>query len=75
MESDLEADFICTIHDSLVVDTPTKNVYTISMMLRDSIEATPNLCEQWFDYKFSLPIWCEIQVGPNKQEMEEIKWR
>jgi DNA polymerase-1 len=72
-ESELEGEFICTIHDSLVVDTPRKNVYTISSMLRDSIEATPRLCKEIFNYDFSLPLTCEILVGPNKFNMEEYK--
>lgn len=73
-ESGLEAKFICTIHDSLVVDTPEKNWYTISVMLKDSIEAVPDLCRKHFQYDFSLPMWCEIQVGPNKLHMEEVKF-
>lgn len=73
-ESGLEGEFICTVHDSLVVDTPTKNVYNICVMLKESIEATPRLCKEWFDYEFSLPIWCEIQTGMNKRDMVEFKF-
>lgn len=69
----LEGEFICTVHDSLVVDTPSKNVYNICTMLKDSIEATPRLCREWFNYEFSLPIWCEISVGPNKKDMVEYQ--
>lgn len=71
--SGLEAKFICTVHDSLVVDTPEENVYNISKMLKESIEYVPTACRECFDYEFSLPIWCEIQVGPNKFDMKEIK--
>lgn len=73
-QSGLEGEFICTVHDSLVFDTPSKNCYNIGMLLKDSIEYTPTLCKQWFDYDFSLPIWCEIQVGPNKFDMTEFKF-
>lgn len=72
--SGLEAKFIQTIHDSLVVDSPKENVYNICMMLKDSIEATPKLCKEWFGYDFSLPIWCEIQSGPNKFDLTEVKF-
>jgi len=72
-ESDIEAKFICTVHDSLVVDTLEKNVYTISMMLKESIEAVPLLCKSTFGYAMQLPLTCEIQAGPNKRDMEEIK--
>jgi DNA polymerase I-like protein with 3'-5' exonuclease and polymerase domains len=71
--SGLPADFICTVHDSLVVDTPDELCYNISTMLKDSIELVPTLCRQEFDYEFKLPIWCEISVGPNKRDLQEIK--
>lgn len=72
--SGLEAKFIQTIHDSLVVDSPTTEVKQVCTMLKESIEKTPELCYQWFDYKFSLPIWCEVQVGKNKFDMKEFVW-
>lgn len=72
-ESGLEAKFIQTIHDSLVVDVDNdpEVCYTISIMLKNSIEKVPELCKQEFDYEFSLPIWCEIQQGMNKSDMIE----
>lgn len=73
-KSGLEAKFIQTIHDSLVVDTPEKNLYNISLMLKECIEDTPKLVKEWFDYDFSLPIWCEILVGPNKADLKEFKF-
>lgn len=66
--------FTQTIHDSLVVDCEDDLWYTISMMLKESIELVPTLCRYHFDYEFKLPIWCEIQSGPNKADMQEIKF-
>jgi DNA polymerase I-like protein with 3'-5' exonuclease and polymerase domains len=71
-ESGLEAVMISTIHDSIVVDTPSKNVYNIRDMLKTSIEAVPALCKRVWDYEFSLPLTCEIQAGPNKKDMKDI---
>lgn len=71
-ESGLEGEFIQTIHDSLVVDTPEKNVYNISKMLKESVETTHIMCKKWFDYELRLPLMCEIKVGPNKADMVEI---
>lgn len=75
-ESGLPALFIQTIHDSLVVDVDNdpEVCYTISMMLKDSIEKVPELCKREFEYEFSLPIWCEIQQGMNKSDMTEVKF-
>lgn len=72
IDSGLEGLFVGTIHDSLVVDTPEKNVYNISRMLKDSIESVPKLCKEHWDYDFNLPLTCEIMVGKNKKDMEEI---
>lgn len=72
-DSGLEAKLISTIHDSIVVDTPSKNVYNISKILKQSIEEVPQLCKRTFNYDFKLPMTCEIQAGPNKLQMEEIK--
>lgn len=70
--SGMEGYFVCTVHDSLVYDVPSKNVQQIAQILKDSIEHTPALCEEWFDYQFSLPVWCEILAGQNKFDMKEI---
>lgn len=72
-ESGLEFKIVGTIHDSIVVDTPSKNCYTISMILKNAVENVPNLCRTHFGYDFSLPLTCEIQTGKNKLEMEEFK--
>lgn len=73
MDSGIEAQLISTIHDSIVVDTPAKNVYNISKILKQSIEEVPSLCNKVFGYEFKLPLTCEIQAGPNKKQMEEVK--
>lgn len=63
---------ISTIHDSIVVDTPKENVYNVGKILKESIEAVPNLCEEIWGYDFSLPLTAEITAGMNKKHMEEI---
>lgn len=72
-DSGLEHKLICTIHDSIVVDTPSKNCYNIAKILKQSIEEVPSLCHKVFGYDFKLPLTCEIQAGSNKKDMKEIK--
>jgi DNA polymerase I-like protein with 3'-5' exonuclease and polymerase domains len=72
-ESGLEGKFIQTIHDSLVVDTPSKNVNQIAKMLQDAIAKVPELCYTNWKYKFSLPLTSEVQVGMNKRNLEDYK--
>lgn len=71
-ESGLEGEFICTIHDSLVYDVPEKNVDATVRILRESIDKVPELCYTNWNWKFSLPLLCEISVGPNKFDMVEV---
>jgi DNA polymerase I len=70
-ESGLEALMVGTIHDSLIVDTPEKNCYTVCTLLKQAVEAVPRLCLETFNYPFSLPLTCELQVGKNKRDMRE----
>lgn len=72
-EISFEADFVSTVHDSIVVDTPAKNVYNIAMLLKQAVEDVPRLCREIWNYNFVLPLTCEVQAGPNKADMEEIK--
>lgn len=71
-ETDVECLLISTIHDSIVADTPTKNIEIVGRILNESIEAVPQLCKQVFGYDFSLPLTSEVQYGMNKREMKDL---
>ncbi len=71
--SGLEGKFICTVHDSLVVDCPSKNVAPVAKMLSEAVAKVPEMCYNIWSYKFSLPVTSEILVGPNKRDMIEFK--
>jgi len=64
---------VSTIHDSIVVDTPEENVYNIGTILKESIEAVPQLCRDIWKYDFSLPLTCEVSAGPNKKDMKLLE--
>lgn len=72
-ESGLEALLNCTIHDSIVVDAPSKNVVPVAHILQQSVEDVPRLCKQVWNYDFSLPLTCELSSGPNKRDLKELK--
>lgn len=71
-ESGLECLLISTVHDSIVADTPERNVSDVGKILFDSIESVPRLCKQVFGYDFKLPLTSEVQFGRNKKSMEEL---
>ena len=73
-ETGLEALFVQTIHDSIVVDCPNENVPIIARCLKEAVEAVPQLCKTHFNYVFNLPLTCEIQTGPNKLDMKDFVW-
>ena len=71
-QSGMEGEFICTIHDSLVYDVPEKNVIQTVEILKRTIAKVPEMCYNIWNYKFSLPLLCEVQVGPNMSDMKEV---
>ena len=71
-ESKLKADFICTIHDSIVVDTPSDCVEQVGRILLESVWRVPMLCKQVWNYNFKVPLFAEVQAGINKKEMHEL---
>ena len=73
-ESGLEYKLISTIHDSIVADAPESVAKDVGKILYDSIEYVPTLCKQVFGYEFKLPLTSEVQIGPNKKDMIEIKF-
>jgi DNA polymerase-1 len=70
--SGIPALFVGTIHDSLVADSPEEYVLDVAKMMKTSVEKVPALCKQHYGYDFSLPMTCELKIGPNKLDMEEI---
>lgn len=71
-EAGIPALFVGTIHDSLVFDVPEQYVMQTAIIVNQCIEAIPELSEKHYGYRLSLPIFCEIQVGPNKKDMEDL---
>jgi DNA polymerase I-like protein with 3'-5' exonuclease and polymerase domains len=68
--SGLTALLVSSIHDSLVVDSPTEVCYNICKILKESIQDIPMNFERLFGVPFNLPIRSEITIGPNKKDME-----
>ena len=60
---------VCTIHDSIVVDTPSHNLDAVAKILLQCVQSVPALCKKVWDYDFDLPLTAEVQYGKNKGEM------
>lgn len=68
-----ESLMICTVHDSLVGDAPEHEWEQMAKIFYESIAKIPEMCYNIYNYKFSLPITSEIQVGKNKNQLEDYK--
>ncbi len=69
-DSGLEYKLVSSVHDSIVVDTPLKNVYNICILMKQAVETVPENFHKLFGIPFDLPLNCEIKVGPNLKQME-----
>lgn len=72
-EANLEAKLIGSIHDSIISDCPAEVVEQVGAILLKSVESVPRLVKQIWNYTFSLPLTAEVQCGPNKFDLEELK--
>lgn len=70
-EAGIEALLVMTVHDSLVVDTPSKNIDLVARLITKAIDNCPRMCYTNWSHTFSLPLTCEVSVGPSKAELEE----
>lgn len=64
---------VSSVHDSIVVDTPSDNVYNVCSLMKQSVETVPENFHKLFGVPFDLPLECEIKVGPNLKNMEKYE--
>lgn len=65
---------ISSVHDSIVVDAPKESMDEIVALFHEVFNDGPKLFEQWFGVKFNLPLQCEVSVGPNMCDLEEVNY-
>lgn len=68
----LQAKLIMTVHDSIVVDCPKEEVDIIVKLFYEVFEDAPKLFKAWFGKEFNLPLRCEVSVGPNMSDLEDV---
>lgn len=69
-----DALFVNTVHDSLVVDTPSPDAGRVLEIMYDVVHRqTFEMFNRLFTYKLTLPIRGEIFYGPNQSDLTE--WR
>ena len=69
----VQCDFISTVHDSIILDTPKDNVANVLQVINDVWRDIPKNFEVLFKVPFDLPCRCEYKVGENWGNTQEIK--
>jgi len=72
-ESGLEGKLISTVHDSIVLDAPEKNVVPATIMIHETFRDLPKNISKTFGIDWNLPLLCEVGAGPNMKDLTEVK--
>jgi DNA polymerase-1 len=67
----LKSKLICTVHDSIVIDSPTSEVDEICDTVEGVWKDIPLNFHRLFGVQFDLPLNVEIQVGSNWGNLQE----
>lgn len=63
---------VSTVHDSIVVDSPDELVQEIVNLFHQVFDdLVPNI-KRMFGVDWNVPMACEVNVGPNEKDMEEV---
>ena len=69
----IQCDFISTVHDSIILDTPKDNVANVLQVINDVWRDIPKNFEVLFKVPFDLPCRVDCKVGENWGNTQEIK--
>lgn len=69
----LRSKLICTVHDSIVVDSPRGEIDEIVTVVNEVWKDIPRNFNRLFGVEFDLPLRCEILVGNDWGNLEEYK--
>lgn len=70
--ADIKADFISTVHDSLVWDTTEEFLVPIRDICDQVFADIPKNIKRLFGYEWTVPMACEAKYGPNMKEMSKF---
>lgn len=73
MEMKLRSLLVSTVHDSVLLDTHPDSVWEITRLIFQVFKDAPTQFERLFKVPFTLPLKCELTIGPNWGNMIECK--
>lgn len=68
----LSAKLLATVHDSVLLDVPSKEIDTTVELLHNVASDVPKNFQRLFGVPYNLPFLVECEVGNNYQQMESI---
>lgn len=71
-KSGIEGKLINTVHDSIVIDCPSKEVDKVVALTNEVFRDLPGNINKMFGVDFNLPVKVEIAVGPNQKDLKEL---
>ena len=72
MSSNLEGKLISTVHDSIVLDVPEKNVIPVTKMMHQTFRDLPSNISKAYGVNWNLPLLVEVLAGKNMKELQEV---
>ena len=64
--------FVSTVHDSIVVDVPTKYLQQVADIFYQVFDDLQGNIKKLFKYEWQTPLTCECKFGPNMKDQEKI---
>ena len=71
--SGIKGKLISTVHDSIVADVPEHEVQRVAEMFHKVFLDLPKLVTQAYGVEWNVSMLGEVSVGPNMQELTEVK--
>lgn len=68
-----EVKLVSTVHDSIVVDTPSQYVDDLASLFYEVFRDIPENIMKIFKYDWVVPLDCECKVGFNLKDMQKLK--
>jgi DNA polymerase-1 len=64
--------WISTVHDSLALDVPTKDLQAVANILYQVFDDIPANIKKIFNYDWIVPMPCECKYGPNMKHTTDL---
>lgn len=72
-KTNIEGKLILTVHDSIVIDCPNKEVDRWVALVNEVFRDLPNNINRMFKVNYPLDVKVEIAVGKNQKDLTEIE--